>query len=198
MPRWPPSMHVAGIDVLVAGAKLDPKWRDLTLEVRVRDSLALPDSALVRLGDPKGENIDSHPLQLGKDIEIKAGATGDRSTTSIFKGQIVALEPEFSSEGAVIVARALDKGHKLQRAAQGADLPADVGLGHGQQDRRRGRPDARRWRARASSTSSSSRARRPTGSSSPASRACTTTASTSTTTRSTSSAAKAEGARDQR
>ena len=81
----------------------------------MRDSLALPDSALVRLSDPSGEKIDSHPLQLGKPLEIKAGATGDRSTATIFKGEIVSLEPTFTSEGVVVVARALDKGHKLQR-----------------------------------------------------------------------------------
>ena len=119
--------------MLVAGAQIDPKWRDLTLEVRVRDTLALPDSAIVRLSDPKGENVDSHPLQLGKDIEIKAGRDRrPRPRPSLFKGEIVSLEPEFTPKGVVIVARALDKGHKLQRAAQGADLPADVGLRHGQ------------------------------------------------------------------
>jgi phage protein D len=107
--------NVAGVDVVVAGATLDPKWRNMIIEVRVRDTLSLPDSALVRLVDPKGENMDTHPLQLGKDIEIKTGATGSRSTSTIFKGQIVSLEPEFGSNGAVIVARALDKGHKLQR-----------------------------------------------------------------------------------
>jgi phage protein D len=107
--------HVAGISVLVNGAELDPKLRNLIVEVRVRDTLLLPDSALVRIGDPKGDNVDSHPLQIGKDLEIKAAATGDRTTTSIFKGQIVALEPEFSADGVMIVVRALDKGHKLQR-----------------------------------------------------------------------------------
>ena len=69
------------------------------IEVKVVDSLTLPDMALVRLTDPKGESVDIHPLQLGKDIEIKVGATGERATTSIFKGQIVAVEPEFTREG---------------------------------------------------------------------------------------------------
>lgn len=107
--------HVAGIEVLVDGARMDPKWQNQTVEVRVRDTLALPDSAVVRLADPKGDSVDSHPLQLGKEIEIKAAAIGDRATSRIFKGQIVSLEPEFTSQGVMIVARALDKGHKLQR-----------------------------------------------------------------------------------
>jgi phage protein D len=107
--------HVPGLQVRIAGVEIDPKWRDVIIEVRVRDTLALPDSAIVRFNDPKGENIDSHPFQLGKDIEIRAGAMGDRTTGTIFKGQIVALEPDFGQKGAEILVRALDKGHKLQR-----------------------------------------------------------------------------------
>lgn len=107
--------HVAGIDVLVDGAAMDPKWRNEMVEVKVVDSLTLPDMAMIRMVDPKGENVDSHPLQLGKDVEIKASATGDRSTTSIFKGQIAAVEPEFTAQGCTISVRAYDKSHKLNR-----------------------------------------------------------------------------------
>jgi phage protein D len=115
MPANTAELHVAGLEVLVAGAALDAKWRNLVVEVRVRDTLALPSSAIVRITDPKGENVDSQPLQLGKDIEVKAGATGDRTTKTVFKGQVVAVEPEFGEHGCTIVARALDKGHKLMR-----------------------------------------------------------------------------------
>ncbi|WP_028067012.1 VgrG-related protein [Solirubrobacter soli] len=107
--------HVAGIDVLVGGAKLDPKWRDATIEVKVVDSLTLPDVALVRLKDPTGDAVDNHPMQLGKDLEIKTSGTGERATTSIFKGQIAAVEPEFGQQGVVISIRAYDKAHKLNR-----------------------------------------------------------------------------------
>ena len=107
--------HVAGLDVLVNGAAMDPKWRDATTEVRVVDTLALPDMAVVKLLDPQGENVDTQPFQLGAEIEVKAGAIGDRSTKSIFKGQIAAVEPEFSKKGCMIVARAYDKSHKLIR-----------------------------------------------------------------------------------
>jgi phage protein D len=115
MPEAKAEKHVSGIDVLVSGAALDPKWRDLTLEVKVVDSLTLPDMAMVRLSDPKGDMVDSHPLQLGKDLEIKVAAKGAQSTTSIFKGQIVAVEPEFTAKGCVISIRAYDKAHKLNR-----------------------------------------------------------------------------------
>ena len=107
--------HVAGLDVLVNGAAMDPKWRDATTEVKVVDTLALPDMAVVKLLDPQGENVDTQPFQLGAEIEVKAAAIGDRSTASIFKGQIAAVEPEFTKKGCMIVARAYDKSHKLIR-----------------------------------------------------------------------------------
>ena len=109
--------HVAGVDVLAGGAQLDPKIRDTLIEVRVRDTLLLPSSATVRVTDPVGDNIDTlfNTLGIGKDIEIKTSSTGATATKSIFKGQVVAFEPEFGAKGAEIVIRALDKGHKLQR-----------------------------------------------------------------------------------
>src|SRR4029078_9749799 len=88
---------------------------DATIEVKVVDSLTLPDVALVRLKDPTGDAVDSHPLQRGKTLEIKTPATGEQATTSIFKGQIAAVEPEFGQQGVVISVRAYDKAHKLNR-----------------------------------------------------------------------------------
>src|SRR4051794_31837944 len=107
--------HVAGVDILVAGANLDPKWRNAMIEMKVVDSLTLPDLALVRLKDPTGDAVDTHPLQLGKDLEIKASGKGEKATTSIFKGQIAAVEPEFGAQGVVISIRAYDKAHKMNR-----------------------------------------------------------------------------------
>lgn len=107
--------HVASMQVLINGAELDATFRTLLTEVKVIDSLTLPDMALVRITDQKGENIDSNPLQLGAKIEIKAGQMADRSTASIFKGQIAAVEPEFTPQGVVLSARAYDEAHKLNR-----------------------------------------------------------------------------------
>ena len=108
-------LHVAGVSVLVAGAELDPKFRDGLMEVKVVDSLTLPDMALIRISDPTGANIDTHPLQLGKDIEIKASTAESKATTTIFKGQVAAVEPEFGQNGCFISVRAYDRAHVLSR-----------------------------------------------------------------------------------
>jgi len=98
-------------------AELSQELRNLLVEVRVRDTMALPDSATIRTTDPKGENVDElmTKFKIGKQVEIKTGAIGDRSMTSIFKGDVVAFEPEFGKSGVDFVVRALDRGHKLQR-----------------------------------------------------------------------------------
>ena len=96
-------------------ARSIPSTRELLSEVKVIDSLTLPDMALVRITDLKGENIDANPLKLGAKIEIKAGDKGANTTESIFKGQIAAVEPEFTPQGVVISARAYDEAHKLNR-----------------------------------------------------------------------------------
>jgi hypothetical protein len=109
--------HVAGVAVTMSGAPLDQKYKDLLQEVRVRDTLVLPDSATLRITDPKGANIDDllGKFAIGTDVEIKTAPPTGTAAESIFKGQVISTEPEFGKAGAEIVVRCLDKGHKLQR-----------------------------------------------------------------------------------
>jgi uncharacterized protein involved in type VI secretion and phage assembly len=109
------TQHVPGLDVLVAGAAMDPKWRDATTEVKVVNSLTLPDMAVVKLTDPQGEAIDHQPMKIGTSIEIKSAAADAQATTSIFKGEVAAVEPEFTQKGVTIVVRAYDRAHRMNR-----------------------------------------------------------------------------------
>ena len=86
------------------------------IEMKVVDSLTLPDMALVRLKDPKGDAVDSHPLQLGKDLEIKvvrrrASARRRRSSRARSRPS----SPSSARRACVISIRAYDKAHKLNR-----------------------------------------------------------------------------------
>src|SRR3954447_4538101 len=107
--------HVGSVDVLVNGAALDPKFRAPLSDVKVTDSLTLPDTALVRSADLKGDNVDGNPLVVGAKLEIKFGAMDANATASVFKGQITTVEPEFTPSGVTISARAYDNSHKLNR-----------------------------------------------------------------------------------
>ena len=86
------------------------------IEMKVVDSLTLPDMALVRLKDPTGDAHRQPPAaarQGPRDQGLRR--QGEQATTSIFKGQIAAVEPEFGQQGVVISIRAYDKAHKLNR-----------------------------------------------------------------------------------
>ena len=108
-------LHVAGAEVLIAGSPAPPEMRALIVEVRVQDTVSLPSSAIVRFSDPEMTLIDDSKLAIGKEIEVKFSELAGRSMTSVFKGEIVALEPNFSETGLEMLVRAYDKSHRLQR-----------------------------------------------------------------------------------
>jgi phage protein D/phage baseplate assembly protein gpV len=108
-------LHVAGAEVLIAGSPASPEMRALIVEVRVQDTVSLPSSAIVRFSDPEMTLIDDSKLAIGKEIEVKFSELAGRSMTSVFKGEIVALEPNFSETGLEMLVRAYDKSHRLQR-----------------------------------------------------------------------------------
>jgi phage protein D/phage baseplate assembly protein gpV len=106
------------IRIQVAGRNLGEEWLGMLVEVVVRDNLLLPDMAVIRFSDPKGEKVDDSPLALGAELKIGFGAATDSSPSNLFAGEIVALEPEFREDGAILAARAFDKGHRLNRKKQ--------------------------------------------------------------------------------
>jgi uncharacterized protein involved in type VI secretion and phage assembly len=108
--------HVASVTITIAGAEIPLELRKVLLEVKVRESVSVPSSAFIRFNDPGLQQVDKPVFEIGKEIEIKAGGLADTSKQSIFKGEIVAFEPEFTKGGCVIALRAYDKSHRLQRS----------------------------------------------------------------------------------
>jgi phage protein D len=107
--------HVAPVAVKVAGAPLDERLKASLAEVEVRSYVALPDMASLRIMDPLAELVDAAPFEPGTPLEIGFGGRDDTATTTLFKGEVVALEPEFGRDGCTIVVRAYDKSHRLSR-----------------------------------------------------------------------------------
>jgi uncharacterized protein involved in type VI secretion and phage assembly len=120
--------HVPSMSVLVDGSALDPKFANLVSEVVVQDNLAIPDTAQVTLVQPSKPHIsgvsdpddimDSAVFDIGKELEVKAGGITDTAPQSIFKGLIVALEPEFSAGSTTLVLRAYDRSFWMTRATK--------------------------------------------------------------------------------
>src|SRR4051794_23941103 len=109
---------VAGAEVKVGGQTLDPTLAGRLLEVRVQDNLMLPDTFLVRILDPGLEHVDSNPLDVGAEVEVLFAGSDQNTRTSVLKGQVTSLEPEFGPEGVVIAGRAYDHSHRLTRSKE--------------------------------------------------------------------------------
>ena len=70
---------------------------------------------MLRIADPQLEHIDSSPLTVGANVEIRLAAAGGDSLQLVLAGQIAAVEPEFGRHGAVLAARGYDGSHVLNR-----------------------------------------------------------------------------------
>jgi phage protein D len=113
--------HVAIYSLVVDGAEIDPQVAARVHEVRIMSYLRLPDVCTIRASFPKGregqeEPIDQHPFEIGKSFEVHLGAREQLTTTSLFKGDIVTLEPHFSGTSVELLVRAFDHSHVLMRS----------------------------------------------------------------------------------
>src|SRR5207247_904377 len=106
---------ISGAELRVDGEPLDQKVHERLLEARLQDNLRLPDSLLIRIADPGLENVDTLPLEIGSEVELLLAAIDATSLTSVFKGQITALEPEFTGSGTVLATRAYDGSQLLHQ-----------------------------------------------------------------------------------
>jgi uncharacterized protein involved in type VI secretion and phage assembly len=105
---------ISGAEIKVDGAKIDETINDKLLEVRIQENLRLPDSCLLRFSDPGLENVDSFPIQIGSNIEVLLASIDATSLTSVFKGMVVSLEPDFG-KGTTLAMRAYDGSHLLHQ-----------------------------------------------------------------------------------
>ena len=110
------SILVGGVVVKVDGAELPPVFADKLMEIRVEQTLNLPDALRIRFADDmEMKNIDSKHFDFGKTIEVQMEAPDRNSFVTVFQGEIVSMEAEFEEEGVYLNVRAYGKGHRLNR-----------------------------------------------------------------------------------
>jgi phage protein D len=100
----------------INGATPPDLLKKLVREIIVDTSLYLPDMFSIHFDDPSLSCVDSQDLDIGKSIEISVKAMGQDSKSLLMKGEIVAIEPEFTQDaGMTVVVRGYDKSHRLHR-----------------------------------------------------------------------------------
>jgi phage protein D/phage baseplate assembly protein gpV len=107
---------VATYDVLVDGSPVDTAVVGRIKEIKVVDYLRLPDVCSFSLPFPGADGMEDQPFDIGKPIEIRLGATDDPAAKTLFRGEIVTLEPEFGAGAVELKVRAYDRSHHLHRS----------------------------------------------------------------------------------
>jgi uncharacterized protein involved in type VI secretion and phage assembly len=138
----PGSGAVAGSEIRCDGTKLDDQFQRNLVEARIQENLRLPDACSLRFSDPELKTIDSFPIQIGNEIEVLLAGADATSLTSVFKGKVTSLEPEFSHGGAFVGIRAYDGSHFLHQTKKAqtfqnmtaADIARKIGNDNGISD----------------------------------------------------------------
>jgi Rhs element Vgr protein len=108
--------HVPTYELLVDGGELSQEHRDRIKEIRVVDHLRLPDICTVNITFPKAEGIETQPFTIGKQLEVRLGAREEQAPHTLFKGDVVSLEPVFGAGGCALTVNAYDRAHLLHRS----------------------------------------------------------------------------------
>ena len=122
MPAETSSITVPLFRILINGAEIDPVEADAVHDIKITDWLRLPDVCSLSVGyqaKPEGnpfQALDDSKFEIGAELEVKLGSTDERTTTTLFKGEIVTVEPDFTAGGVAMVVRAYDKSHRMMRS----------------------------------------------------------------------------------
>lgn len=117
MGRGNNALRIAHPSIKVNGSLVEAADMDQLIELVVDSSLHLPDMAVITFHDETLDLINSSKFPLGAPLEISMSDYDDpRSHQVMFKGEIVALEPEFN-EGvlATLTIRGYAKSYRLHR-----------------------------------------------------------------------------------
>jgi phage protein D len=92
---------------------LDPALTPLTEVVEVDDHLHLPDRFAITFADRDGSLLDRSRIRIGSALRISGQAMEEQSETTLFDGEVTALEGAYGTHGAQIIVRGYDHSHRL-------------------------------------------------------------------------------------
>ena len=106
-------------------------------EIKITNWLRMPDVCTLQVGypaEPRGASRSSRSTtpssRSASELEVKLGSTGESTTQTLFKGEIVTVEPDFHAGGVAMVVRAYDKTHRMMRTRKQRSFIQMTILGH--------------------------------------------------------------------
>ena len=117
----PSTVFTPIFSVRIDGAELTAKENDAVHEIKITDWLRLPDVCTVAVGYQADEtrgfaDLDGSAFKVGAELEVKLGSTEETTTQTLFKGEIVTVEPTFQAGHVAMVVRAYDRSHRMMRS----------------------------------------------------------------------------------
>ncbi len=102
--------------IKVDGANLQSSLMDLVLDVTIQDDLDMPDFCSISFEDASGDQLDSHPFDFGKAIEVSIAEGEESGATLVFKGEVTGLHHDLNAMGSrIITVEAMSKLHRMNR-----------------------------------------------------------------------------------
>jgi uncharacterized protein involved in type VI secretion and phage assembly len=117
----PSTVFTPIFSVRIDGAELTAKENDAVHEIKITDWLRLPDVCTVAVGYQADAqrgfaDLDGSAFKVGAALEVKLGSTEETTTQTLFKGEIVTVEPTFQAGHVAMVVRAYDRSHRMMRS----------------------------------------------------------------------------------
>ncbi|MBC7809984.1 MAG: VgrG-related protein, partial [Burkholderiales bacterium] len=108
------------VAIKLNGSDLPEATIDALIDIEVDSSLDVPSMVVMRFRDDEVVLMESAAFDVGKSIEIAfSDPTSRNAFVTVFKGEVTAMEPEFTVEGTVaITLRGYDKSHRLHRGTK--------------------------------------------------------------------------------
>ena len=111
-----PSSGAGSVEVTVNGAPLSESNYDALIDVRVEQSVHVPDRFALRFRDPTFALLDGDTFAIGRPVDISFSNGTDEAV--VMRGEVTVLVAEQSPTGRhELVVSGLDRGHRLARGS---------------------------------------------------------------------------------
>jgi phage protein D/phage baseplate assembly protein gpV len=113
-----PASHFTQLFIKINGTDISPELMHQLEEAVVDTSLHMPGMFTLLFQDPELKWVDDTLFEVGKAVEIsiQTGQEQGNLQGSLIKGEITAIEPDFSPQGkTTLLIRGYDKSHRLHR-----------------------------------------------------------------------------------